>query len=65
MLFVIIFYIVMLIFIIKALIETAYGAILLIWAFCLFVVGTSLIFLGHIIRIFEFLQEQTQKVCHA
>lgn len=65
MLFYIIFGLIMLVLITKALINTAYGVALMVWAICLFVVGYTLKLLAFFLRIYEFLQgrSQSKKVC--
>lgn len=65
MLFFIIFGLIMLALLIKALIETLYGAVLMAYAICLLVAGYSLKVIVFFLKIYEFIQErkQSQKVC--
>lgn len=60
MLFFIIFSIVMFVLIVKALIETLYGAVLMAYAICLFVAGYSLKLIAFFLKIYEFLQDRVQ-----
>ena len=64
MLFLIVIAVVMLVLLVKALIETAWGAVLMISGICLLLVGYSLKFIASIRRIFE-ATEHGRKVCYA
>lgn len=67
MLFLIVFGLIMLVLLIKALIETAYGVVLMAYATVLIAIGYTLKVLAFFLRIFECIQEQKQsrKVCFA
>ena len=65
MLFLIVFGLIMLVLLIKALIETVYGAVLMAYAIVLIAIGYTLKLLAFFLRIYEYFQErkQSQKVC--
>ncbi len=67
MLFLLIFGAFMTVLIVKALFETAYAAVIMIWAMSLLALGYTLKGIAFVLEIFENLQErnQTKKVCHA
>ena len=65
MLFLIVFGLIMIVLLIKALIETVYGAVLMAYAIVLIAIGYTLQLLAFFLRIYEFIQDrkQSQKVC--
>lgn len=62
-----IFAVVFLILLIKALFDAIHGGIIMIGAICLLIAGYSLKFLASILRIFEAIQDicKDKKVCYA